>query len=108
MKVVEMKNITKRFPGIIANKNINFDLEKREIHVLLGENGAGKTTTIELITGIEEPDEGEIKLNSKSLITKSIDVKMNIAYVPDKPILYDHLTGREQLEFMRQVYQLQN
>lgn len=104
--MLEIKNIKKSYQNNLVLDIDQLQINSGQIFCYLGTNGAGKTTTIELITGIEEPDEGEIKLNSKSLITKSIDVKMNIAYVPDKPILYDHLTGREQLEFMRQVYQL--
>ena len=71
MKVVEMKNITKRFPGIIANKNINFDLEKREIHVLLGENGAGKTTLMNILYGIYTQDEGDIFINGSKIKIKN-------------------------------------
>lgn len=104
--MLEIKNIKKSYQNNLVLDIDQLQINSGQIFCYLGTNGAGKTTTIELITGIEEPDEGEIKLNSKSLITKSIDVKMNIAYVPDKPILYDHLTGQEQLEFMRQVYQL--
>lgn len=71
MKVVEMKNITKRFPGVIANKNINFDLEKREIHVLLGENGAGKTTLMNILYGIYTQDEGDIFINGSKIKIKN-------------------------------------
>ena len=71
MKVVEMKNITKRFPGIIANKNINFDLEKREIHVLLGENGAGKTTLMNILYGIYTQDEGDSFINGSKIKIKN-------------------------------------
>ncbi|MGH2110938.1 ATP-binding cassette domain-containing protein, partial [Aerococcus urinaeequi] len=104
--MLEIKNLKKSYQTNLVLDINQLNANAGEIFCFLGTNGAGKTTTIELITGIEEPDEGEIKLNNKSLITKSIDIKKNIAYVPDKPILYDHLTGREQLEFMRQVYQL--
>lgn len=71
MKVVEMKNITKRFPGMIANKNINFDLEKKEIHVLLGENGAGKTTLMNILYGIYTQDEGDIFINGSKVKIKN-------------------------------------
>lgn len=71
MKVVEMKNITKRFPGMIANKNINFELEKKEIHVLLGENGAGKTTLMNILYGIYTQDEGDIFINGSKIKIKN-------------------------------------
>lgn len=71
MKVVEMKNITKKFPGMIANENINFDLDEREVHVLLGENGAGKTTLMNILYGIYAQDEGDIFINGKKVKIKS-------------------------------------
>jgi len=55
-----MRNITKAFPGILANDNISFDLRKGEVHALLGENGAGKTTLMNILFGIYKPDGGEI------------------------------------------------
>lgn len=58
--IVEMRGITKRFPGVVANYRINFSLKKGEIHALLGENGAGKTTLMRVLYGIYTPDEGEI------------------------------------------------
>ncbi|GAB4426420.1 MAG: ABC transporter ATP-binding protein [Anaerolineales bacterium] len=63
--VLEVKNITKRFPGVLANDNISFDLRKGEIHVLLGENGAGKSTLMNIIYGLYNQDEGEIYVNGK-------------------------------------------
>ncbi len=64
---IEMKNITKKFPGVIANDNINFNVEKGEIHSLLGENGAGKTTLMNVLFGLFEAEQGEIYLNGKNV-----------------------------------------
>src|SRR3972149_10706197 len=61
--VLEAKGITKNFPGVLANDNVNFDLRKGEIHALLGENGAGKTTLMNIIYGLYRPDKGEISVN---------------------------------------------
>lgn len=63
--IIEMLNITKKFPGIIANDNITLKLKKGEIHALLGENGAGKSTLMSVLFGLYQPDEGEIRKNGE-------------------------------------------
>jgi ABC-type uncharacterized transport system ATPase subunit len=66
--VVEMRNITKRFPGIVVNDRINLKLRQGEIHALLGENGAGKSTLMNILFGLYQPDEGEIFVNEQKVI----------------------------------------
>jgi simple sugar transport system ATP-binding protein len=66
-----MSNITKRFPGIVANDHVNFELRKGEIHTLLGENGAGKSTLMNVLDGIYYPDEGEITIEGKKVDLRS-------------------------------------
>jgi general nucleoside transport system ATP-binding protein len=67
MPVLEMKNISKFFPGITANDNIDFSLEKGEIHSILGENGAGKSTLMNILTGFYYPDKGHIYLEGREV-----------------------------------------
>lgn len=69
--VIEMLNITKRFPGIVANDNITLQVEKGEIHALLGENGAGKSTLMSVLFGLYQPEEGIIKVNGEEVKIKN-------------------------------------
>src|SRR5690606_12625314 len=65
--VIEMLNIRKEFPGIVANDNITLQVKKGEIHALLGENGAGKSTLMNVLFGLYQPERGEIKVNGKKV-----------------------------------------
>lgn len=70
-KVIEMKGVTKVFPGIIANDNVDFDLNKGEIHVLLGENGAGKTTLMNILYGLYQQEAGDIFVKGQKVNIKN-------------------------------------
>lgn len=102
--VLEMNNITKRFPGVLANDHANFELRGGEIHVLLGENGAGKSTLMNILYGLIQPDEGEIRINSKSVkIQSPLDalkhgvgmVHQNFMLVPNMTVAENVAIGKE-------------
>src|SRR5215208_3627940 len=69
--VLELRGITKVFPGTVANDHIDLDLRRGEVHALLGENGAGKTTLMNILYGLSKPDEGEILLNGERITFSS-------------------------------------
>ena len=66
--VLELRNIVKRFPGVVALNNVQFQLKPGEVHALMGENGAGKSTLIKVITGVHKPDEGEILVKGQPVV----------------------------------------
>ncbi|MDG2835106.1 ATP-binding cassette domain-containing protein, partial [Vibrio parahaemolyticus] len=70
-KLIELKNISKQFPGVLANSNVNLTINKGEIHAIIGENGAGKTTLMNILYGLYEPTQGEIFIDGKKAVIKS-------------------------------------
>jgi general nucleoside transport system ATP-binding protein len=68
---MELRDIVKRFPGIVANDGVDFDLRVAEVHALLGENGAGKSTLMNIAAGLYRPDEGEIRVGGRPIILRS-------------------------------------
>jgi len=97
--VVNMRGITKRFPGVLANDNVNFSLEKGEIHALLGENGAGKTTLMKCLYGLYQADKGEIFINGNKVEISSpnVAIKNGIGMVHQHFMLVPPFTVAENI-----------
>lgn len=97
--IVEMRNITKRFPGIVANDSVTIQIKKGEIYALLGENGAGKSTLMSMLFGMYEPDEGEIYVRGKKEIISSPNyaTQLNIGMVHQHFKLVSNYTIAENI-----------
>ena len=91
---LEMRNIVKRFPGVLANDHVNFDVNAGEVHALLGENGAGKSTLMKILYGLYQPEEGEILLNGQPISINSPTDSINhgIGMIHQHFMLVDNLT----------------
>lgn len=96
---VEMNNITKQFPGVLANDNIDFYAQNGEIHALIGENGAGKSTLMKILYGIYTPDSGNIRVNGQpvSITTPSDAIRLGIGMVHQKFMLVQAFTALENI-----------
>ena len=98
--MIEIKNVTKKYPNTTAVKNINFEVKDGEIVGLLGPNGAGKSTTMNMITGFIEPTSGNIIVNGYDIQKKPKKAKKEIGYMPEGVPLYKGLTVQEFIKFM--------
>lgn len=106
--MIKISNITKKYGDKIAVNNLSLEIPTGKIFGFLGPNGAGKSTTIKMITGIEKPDFGEIIINDNNIAKKALLVKSQIAYVPDEPTFYSHMTGIQYLNFISNIFELSN
>lgn len=98
--MIEIKNVTKRYPNITAVDNISFEVKDGEVIGFLGPNGAGKTTTMNMITGFIEPTEGQIIVNGYDIVKKPNKAKKQIGYMPEGVPLYTELTPKEFVDYM--------
>lgn len=97
--VLELRGITKRFPGVLANDNIDFILEQGEIHAMLGENGAGKTTLMNILYGLYRPDDGEIYIQGekKEILTPNDSINAGVGMVHQHFMLIPVFTVTENV-----------
>lgn len=103
--MLEIKNLTKQYKGgKKAVKDLSITIEAGDIYGFIGHNGAGKTTTIKCVAGIIDFDEGEIKIDGHSIREEAKLCKSMIAYIPDNPDLYEHLTGIQYLNFIADIF----
>ena len=99
MSFIRLENITKSFGSFIANDNINFEIEPGKIHAILGENGAGKTTLMNIISGLYQPDSGQIYLHDKpvNIASANTAIKLGIGTIYQHFMLVPQLSVTENI-----------
>ncbi|XBS70234.1 sugar ABC transporter ATP-binding protein [Acerihabitans sp. KWT182] len=97
--VLQMNHVTKRFPGVLALDNVNFDLQRGEVHALLGENGAGKSTLMKVLSGVYRCDEGQIYLEGQpvNIISPLVASNLGIAIIHQEFNLFPDLTVEQNI-----------
>ena len=101
--MIEIKNVTKKYPNITAVDHISFEVKDGEVVGFLGPNGAGKSTTMNMITGFIEPTEGQIIVNGFDISKKPKKAKKQIGYMPEGTPLYMELTVKEFVSYMAEL-----
>lgn len=97
-------HLRKEFGSHVAVSDLSFSVQKGEVLGIVGPNGAGKTTTIKMILGLLQPDQGEVRIFGKK--DEVTEVRYRIGYMPETPSFYAHLTGRELLHFVGELFRL--
>lgn len=103
---LELRNVSKRFPGVLAVDDVSFSAPGGEITGYLGPNGSGKSTTMKMIAGLIEMGSGEILFGGEPIRRDLIAHKRRTGYVPEEPHLYAHLSGLEYLTMVGQLRSL--
>jgi len=101
--MVSVTNLTKSFGTVVAVNDISFEVKPGEIFGLLGPNGAGKTTTIKQILGLLEQEQGEIKVFGLDPGKDDVEIKRNIGYVSEDPLIYKSMTPRMLFNFIASI-----
>lgn len=104
--MLRIENLTKRYGEKTAVNNLSLHIAPGEIYGFIGHNGAGKTSTLKCIVGIQDFDEGEIYIDSKSIKKQPIECKRLFAYIPDNPDIYDFMTGIQYLNFVADIFEV--
>ena len=105
--MLEIINFSKTYKGgKKAVSNLNLEILPGDIYGFIGHNGAGKNTTIKAVVGILDFEEGEIRIDGHSVKEEPLVCKSLLAYIPDNPDLYEHLTGIQYLDFIADIFQI--
>ena len=104
--VLQTMNITKRYGDLLAVAGLSLEVRSGEIFGFLGPNGAGKTTSINMMSGLMQPDEGQVRIHGEVLTAGRTDLRARVGVCPQEVVLWERLTCLEQLLFMGAMYEL--
>lgn len=102
--MIKLTNLTKRYGAFTAVNSINLEVPRGELFGFLGPNGAGKTTTLRMIAGILRPTSGIVEIGGINVVTEPVAAKSKLGFIPDRPFIYEKLTGAEFLRFVAGLY----
>ena len=105
--MIRLEGLTKKFGDLVAVDGLDLEVARGEFFAFIGPNGAGKTTTIKLMAGLLRPTRGKAFLGDYDVQSQYLKAKSLLSYVPDQPYLYDKLTGREFLQFVARMYDVE-
>lgn len=102
--MIELLSVTKRYGDFTAVDAIDLDVPQGQLFGFLGPNGAGKTTTLRVIAGILRPSGGRVRIGGIDVVERPNEAKARLGYIPDRPFIYEKLTGMEFLRFVAGLY----
>jgi ABC-2 type transport system ATP-binding protein len=102
--MIRLTNLTKRYGSFTAVDGLDLEIPAGTLFGFLGPNGAGKTTTLRMIAGILKPSGGRIEIAGQDITANPLEAKSRLGYIPDRPFVYDKLTGAEFLRFTASLF----
>ena len=102
--MIRLEGITKHYGSFVAVDHISLEVPRGVLYGCLGPNGAGKTTLLRMIAGILKPTDGRVLIGNDDIQDTPISAKMRLGFIPDRPFVYDKLTGAEFLRFVAGLY----
>jgi ABC-2 type transport system ATP-binding protein len=102
--MIQLFDLTKKYGSFTAVDRVTLSVPKGALYGFLGPNGAGKTTTLRMIAGILRPTAGQVLIGGDDVVAKPLAAKMRLGFIPDRPFVYDKLTGAEFLRFVAGLY----
>ncbi len=103
--MIQLTQLTKRYGAFTAVDALDLEVPQGELFGFLGPNGAGKTTTLRMIAGILRPTAGSVRIGGIDLVAQPSEAKARLGFIPDRPFIYEKLTGMEFLRFVAGLYE---